>query len=208
MISFVYSAFAYFVMIFVSILMLFNGKIFEKIYKNHKKLSLKNKAVISVLLSILLLGVFYKIIFGIFSEPSLLTVMLCVSYGLSIVLNNEALKMDKKALNLFAGFAFFLILTSIGVFIDFNIDFYHHYIDEKSLLIHYTLFGLLFIIATFLDKKCILLAWGCLLGFVFGVMNSGFILDYVADFWQFMFAIILFVKFLKGVVCRFLGAKH
>lgn len=142
----------------------------------------------------LVFGVFFERVYGIFGEPSALTLGLSGSYVIQYIFNKN-ICISKKALSWFGLMAFFIVLMALGVFSKLGIDFYHRYFDDLSLAIHYLFFMIIFAVALVLDKKNFWLAWFVLLAFTFSIMNSHIILDYVADVWLFLFGFMVVVKY-------------
>lgn len=146
-----------------------------------------------IILIITVLTVLFDWIYGVFGEPSVLTLALTALY-VGEYIANKPLTLNKKAVSWFGIVAFFIVLTALGAFIGIGIDFYHRYFDGVSLAIHYVIVAVMFGVALMLDKKSLWLAWFVLLGFVVSLMSSVVVLDYVSDIWLFMFGLAVLSK--------------
>lgn len=136
-------------------------------------------------LSALLVFLTFPYLYGVFGEPSVLTCVLVILFACNRVLNRPVF-INRRALWWLLTCSMVVVLSALGVGSVVGMDFYHHYADGGSVSWHYAFFALVFVVAFYLDKRTLISAWLCLLGAVFSVMNSHFILDYIADIWLFM----------------------
>lgn len=125
---------------------------------------------------------------GIFGEPSVLTVLLALGYALNHSFHLPYFALNKSAQVCLGVGALLIVLTSLGSFIEVGVDFYHHTLGV-NLVWHYVIFALIWLVAMYHDKKALMLGWVCLVGFALSVMQSPFILDYMADVWLFFWVI-------------------
>lgn len=150
--------------------------------------------ILGLLLSIFLVASFYKILYGVFYQPAVLTVLL----ALCVVVNfytKAKTAIQQKAIRVLVGFSSLLCVMSLGFWLD-GANVYHQHFDGFSIAGQYVIFMAMFVIGYIFDKKVMLLAWGCLLAFLANVMYSPFILDYVADFWLFAYGVCLCIQYL------------
>lgn len=149
--------------------------------------------MVGFVLSVVVTALCFKRVHGIFGEPSVLTVSLCLFYVSTQVAGTRFL-VNQQALCWFGLSTFVIVLMSLGALSGIGVDFYHHYTDVQSVIYHYGAFALVFVVAFYLDKKTLILAWICLVAYVSSLMNSQFILDYVADVWLFLLALFLMIR--------------
>lgn len=146
----------------------------------------------------------FQYVYGIFDKPSVLTCLLCLFYSIHQIkntylnkyINTDYLYFNTKSLYWFYAMAFCIILSSLGV----GIDIYHRYFNLSSIFWHFAVFVFVFVGAFYFDKKTLIIAYVCLFAYVCHLMNTAFILDYIADIWLFLLALYVGISYIWRII--------